>query len=354
MIALLFLSIYTGFSLWLLTGIWRLKAQPISADKGFFSIIIAAHNEEATIATLLEALVAQQYPQDNFEVILAADRCSDQTVPIAASFENKFTNFKIIQISETPESISPKKHALESAIAAAGFDRLLFLDADVCPTPQHLATIDRYFANDTAVVIGLMRYPESNNMGGVFLIFEKMISWGIAAASVGHRKPIISYGGNWAYRRDAFQQADGFGDTLQSLSGDDDLLLQKFAELGLGSAICLHPGGWVTTDPPLSFAHFLRQRRRHFSAGKRYRPLVQAGYFVFHLINLLLWTGPFFLSGGIAVLLMKLGIDVLLATYLGKRFDIRLSAAKIPFYSFIFMLYNTLIGPLGHLGKIRW
>ena len=354
MIALCLLMIYAGFIFWLLTGILRIRTFAGGNTAGKFSVIIAAHNEEKNIGELLTILATQEYPLENVEVLLAADRCSDNTSEIASSFRDQIPNLKIIDIQTVPEGCSPKKHALATAISAASFDRLLFLDADVRPTLRHLATMDNYFAHGNNVVISLMRYPAPINLADAFLIFEKLVSWGIAAASTGHKKPIISYGGNWAYSRSAFSEAGGFGETMFSLSGDDDLLLQRFADNRQPVAICMNPDGWVETEAPASFKHFLRQRRRHFSAGKHYRPTVQAGYFVFHAVNLLLWISPLFVSAGFAVLLIKLGIDILLGTFLGQRFRISLSPWTIPIHSMLYMLYNTLVGPLGHLGKIRW
>ena len=344
------------FQIWLWRGMRKLSQQSPKKTRPSspVSVIIAAHNEEQSLPELLRILSEQTLPNNQFEIILAVDRCTDATVQIARSFQQQLPNLRIIDISSTPKNISPKKNALQLAINDATFSRLVFLDADVLPTRNHLQTMQQFFYDGSAAIVSLMRLRQPKNVWENFLVFEKLISWCIAAAGVGFGKPVISYGGNWAYTRDAFEQVGGFGSIIDSLSGDDDLLLQKFGSAGLPIAFCSDPNGWVTMEPPESFAHFLRQRRRHFSAGKRYSTSLQTGYFFYHASNLGIWLSPLFHFPAIALLIAKLLIDGYLLHRGGKRFRVSLSAAKQLLFNFGYLVYNTLVGPLGHIGKIRW
>lgn len=360
---LLAFAVYLYFLIWALRGLQRLAAKSLPfaqaplqnhAEPLPFSVIIAAHNEAGSIARCLEKLTRQNYPAGLYEIIVAADRCTDETVALARAFQQEFPRLKILEISAAPPGVSPKKHALARAIAVAEYERLLFLDADVVPTENHLRAMNRYFAEGAAAVVGLMKFFPPQNLWQKFLVFEKLVSWCIAGAGIGWERPLIAYGGNWGYTKSAFRQINGFAGIESSLGGDDDLLLQKMGEQNLPVQMCLEPQGWIRTAPPESFRQFLRQRRRHFSAGKRYRFSLQAGYFLFHAANLALWLGGLFYWPGLLLLLLKLAGDALAIRQGQKLFREEFSLPATLGFDFLYLIYNTLIGPLGHIGKVKW
>ena len=355
-IAAIALLVQFYFHFWLRSGLKKSSQQPLNRlnHPPFLSVIIAAHNEEKNIAKLLTALSAQSLSGENFEVILACDRCSDATIPIAEQHRAVLPNLQIIAIADVPQGVSPKKYALQQAVAKASSPYFVFLDADVLPGSNHLKTFQSFFQSGYDVVVSLMRFREPKNIWQAFLVFEKWVSWCIAGASIGHGKPIISYGGNWGYTRPAFEKVGGFREIFSSLSGDDDLLLQKFGKAGLSIAFCTNPEGWVEMDFPSSLKHFLRQRRRHFSAGKKYQPAVKAGYLWYHASNLLLWISPIFNPLNAAFLFAKIGLDVAAFRQTAPLFQVSFSIARQLLFNALYVCYNTLIGPLGHIGKIRW
>jgi len=73
----------------LLTALWGWRA-PKPARPGRrqqrFRVVIPAHNEEKVIWGLLAELSVQEYPKDNYEVWVLADRCTDHTARVAAEF----------------------------------------------------------------------------------------------------------------------------------------------------------------------------------------------------------------------------------------------------------------------------
>ena len=348
--------LYLYFLFWTGNGLTRLlkRNRPDNRIRRSYSLIVPVHNEGANLRTCLPALIAQDYPSELYEIIVVADRCSDDTAAIARSFREQFANLTVLEVWDTPAGVAPKKHALARAIRHARHARLVFIDSDVRVAPAHLTVFNRYFEDDTAALVSLMKLDPPQHFWQQFLVFEKLISWMIAAAAVGYRRPIISYGGNWAYTLPAFQAVRGFSAIETSLSGDDDLLLQQISRAGLPVQFCLLPDGWTRMPFPGSFRHFLRQRRRHFSAGKRYRRSVQAGYLGFHSANLLLWAGIFLGPAGWVFLGLKLLGDWLLLRRGKAIFHEQFPAYRFPLFNFLFMVYNTLIGPLGHVGRIRW
>lgn len=360
MAVLLFSLAFLGY-LYFIGWIWRGCGQvqqqqpsPGEVTPLKFSVIIAAHNEAENLPRLLEALHRQNYPREDVEVIVAADRCEDDTEAVANSFKDRFPNLRIISIHAIPPGVSPKKHVIQTAIHQAAYEYLLFLDADVVPTENHLRTYCQYFNSGAAAVVSLMKFYPPQSRFQKFLVYEKLVSWCIAGAGIGHRRPIMAYGGNWGYTRSAFEAVGGFEGILHSLSGDDDLLVQKMGNQRLPVAFCLDEGGWIRTAAPATFRQFLRQRRRHFSAGKKYRPAVQIAYFCYHLLNLFLWTGWLFYLPGLGFLAAKLLADTLLLRRGMKMFDEHFNPGEMVIFNGLYMLYTTVVGPLGHVGRVRW
>ncbi|HQV32671.1 MAG TPA: glycosyltransferase [Calditrichia bacterium] len=349
-------ALYGYWLWWLFAGLRRLDAQrPANTIQHPYSVIIAAHNEEPNLARVLGSLVAQNYPPTLMEIIVVADRCEDDTAAVARTFQREKVSLHLVEIETVAPGIPPKKNALQAGLARASFHRFLMLDADITLSHNFLATVNKQFEAGVCASVGLAVPHPRDSFWQRFLGFEKMISWCVAGSAIGWGSPILAYGSNWGYTREALEAVGGFRDIMQSLSGDDDLLVQKFGQLpGQRVTMCLNPDGWVYTDMPGNLSSFIRQRRRHFSAGKYYPPAVQLGYGLYHAANLLLWILWIFYPPAIWGLLLKLAGDFVLIRRAGVLFYQRCSLPDFFFFNGLFVLYNSLVGPLGHIGKIRW
>lgn len=355
-LSLLSFIINISYLIWIYRGLKKIEDPFFSKNSMIrsYSVIIAAHNEEDNISSCLINLINQNYPKSNYEIIIIADRCTDNTIQLVNQFKNKFTNLRLIEIHDVPTGLSSKKYALNTAIKEAEYDYFVFLDADVVPTEDHLKIINECFNDDVQVVVSLMKLKLQDKFWQNFLRYERLCNWAVAAGSIGNQTPIISYGGNWAYTRQDFDQVNGFEGIFQSLGGDDDLLLQKFGKKNLKVWLCTNPDGWVETHAPDSFQNFLQQRRRHSAAGKYYHFKFKIGYFLFHISNLILWIiWPFFFPAFI-LLGLKIFINTKLLKLSGKIFKEHLNKYLIVIYEFLFLLYSEFVGILGLLGKIRW
>jgi cellulose synthase/poly-beta-1,6-N-acetylglucosamine synthase-like glycosyltransferase len=353
-LVLFFINIYYLF--WIYRGLKKVEnSNPaINPNIHSFSIIIAAHNEADNISKCLEGLINQNFPKTNYEIIVIAERCTDRTIQLVNQFKPKFSNLELIEVNDELDGISPKKYALNKGIEKANYDHLVFLDADVIPTPNHLKIINQYFNGDTQIVVSLMKLSLQNNFCQEFLRYERLCNWAVATGGIGNRTPVISYGGNWAYTRQAFNQVNGFEGIFHPLGGDDDLLLQKFGKAKLKVCFCTNPEGWVTTAAPNSFQEFLQQRKRHIAAGKYYQLKFKSGYFLYHVTNLLLWIMWIFFLPALILLGLKIFTNVVLIAYSTKIFKERINKFRVIIFEFIFLLYNGVIGALGFLGRAKW
>ncbi len=103
------------------------------------TVIVAAHDEAATIGRCLEHLLAQTYP--DLQIIVANDRSRDDTGQIVRDIARTHTNVRCIDIPDLPDGWLGKTHALSVAAEHAGGDYLLFVDSDVSLHPATLATV---------------------------------------------------------------------------------------------------------------------------------------------------------------------------------------------------------------------
>lgn len=112
-----------------------------AAAEPALSVVIAARNEEAYIDRCLQALLAQQDVRTGpVEVIVAANACTDATVPRARAHAPAFTarGWRLVVLDLAQGG---KLGALAAGEAAAGGRALAYLDADVLCDPPLFAQL---------------------------------------------------------------------------------------------------------------------------------------------------------------------------------------------------------------------
>lgn len=130
------------------------------------SVIIPSYNEENYIAACLDALVAQtDLPAGHgMQIIVAANGCKDQTVPIAKqkqpSLEAAGFTVNVLDIAR-----GNKMNALNEAEAIAQFDMRAYLDADVIVGPRMLHDLHEILSEDTPIYAsGTLVIPRPDNI----------------------------------------------------------------------------------------------------------------------------------------------------------------------------------------------
>lgn len=114
----------------------------VSPSQRRFAILVPAHDEEAVIGKTLKYLLALEYPQSQFDIIVIADNCSDSTASIARSAR--------VNVFERIDSVNTGKgHALRwclDRLSEQGkiFDAFVFIDADTLASPNLLSVMDAH------------------------------------------------------------------------------------------------------------------------------------------------------------------------------------------------------------------
>jgi chlorobactene glucosyltransferase len=103
------------------------------------SVLIPARDEAARIPACLEGLARQAYRR--FEVIVLDDHSSDGTVAVAQSYAARLPALEVVPSAALPAGWAGKCWACWQAAGHARGEWLLFLDADVMPKPDLLASL---------------------------------------------------------------------------------------------------------------------------------------------------------------------------------------------------------------------
>jgi chlorobactene glucosyltransferase len=101
------------------------------------SVLVPARNEEANIATCIESLMQQDYP--NFEIMVLDDNSTDRTSAIVQGLTAKDPRVKLLHGEQLPEGWAGKPHACHQLAQYARGSWLLFTDADTKHAPSMLS-----------------------------------------------------------------------------------------------------------------------------------------------------------------------------------------------------------------------
>ncbi len=231
MILFFFVSsfLYLCFVLFFFGGIFRLSSKTYKEIQNI-SVIIAARNEEKYLPELLKILQKQNYPKENFEVIVVDDRSKDSTFQVTKDFQKTFPNLTLIQIEKESDNLFGKKNAINSAIKRAKFEILAFTDADCLPTKNWLKSINLFFTEEIDFLAGFSPLITQSKLLSKLKNLERASIFAITAGSFGWNWAITCTGRNMIYRKSIFEKIHGFKGIGHLKSGDDDLLLQKMSK----------------------------------------------------------------------------------------------------------------------------
>ena len=361
---------YCVVILLLVVGLGRVRFKK-SGLRPSVSVIVAARDEEETIGSLLEQLVRQTYP--SFEIIIINDRSKDRTAEVVASFQQSHPNLRRIDVAASRAGMPAKKNALAHGIAASRGEILCFTDADCLPPAGWITELVSAFDEEVGLVAGYSPYDASlvTMVPGSATLLKRLLYWFIeyeefkgavwSAGTIGLQKGWLCTGRSLAYRRSVYDQVGGYERIKHSISWDDDLFLQLVRrETAWKIRYVTDPNSFVRTPPPATFGAFLGQRTRHFSAGKYFSLPMKIFFFLFHAANLALLVcaiGTLALGGPSLPLWLfgtKIVVDLLLFSVAAPTFRQLRFAPSFLLGEILYILYNTLIGPLGFLKSFEW
>ena len=139
----------TGY-LFVLTVRSRKAEPPVhGVPRARFAVVVPAHNEEAGIADTVKSLLAVDYPRDQFEVVVVADNCTDDTAGRASAAGATV----MVRVDEERRGKGfALAHAFEKIIQDGRTDAVVVIDADTVVSPNLLRAFDARLATGAGAV----------------------------------------------------------------------------------------------------------------------------------------------------------------------------------------------------------
>jgi len=182
----------------------------------FISVVIPAYNEAKYIGDCLEALQAQTYPPQQFEIIVVDNGSSDDTARLARAYGARV-------VTELKKGVAL---ARQRGFREARGPIIASTDADTCVPPWWLERIAVNFARDQGLggVCGPVYFADGRPHERLLMRYP--LTWAMNMANRLGRTWWV--GNNFAVRSDVFWQVGGFsGFDNAGLAGEDIYLAQQ-------------------------------------------------------------------------------------------------------------------------------
>jgi biofilm PGA synthesis N-glycosyltransferase PgaC len=360
----------------LLSSILLDRPPPLHYDVEFptVTLLIAAYNEQASIAETLDYALRTNYPE-RFEIVVADDGSSDFTREIVAEYAARDPRVRLLTVEH-----GGKANTLNAALATVTTPLVATLDADTLLMPYSLRrAVMRMLASppDTVAVAGavLVRNSREN-------LLTRAQEWdyflGIATVKRGQallQGTLVAQGAFSVYDTVALKLIGGWPNRI----GEDIVLTWRML-LGGGRSV-FEPTAVAFTEAPSSWRAFIRQRRRwargmieglrdhgvgmikqlnfysHSVAGNFLFPLLDATFTLAFIPGVVLAaTGDFAIVGPMTLIVLPINALLGGVMYLHQRrvfevvnLSVRKNRRGLLFY---FFCYQFLMSPISLAGYL--
>lgn len=236
------------------------------------SVIICARDESRNLSERLPSVLEQRYPI-NHEVLVINDNSYDDTKFVLDRFTNDYPQLKPVELVQEAKLIIGKKFPLSVGIKTARYDTLVLTDADCTPaSPEWIKNVQNAYQPGTEVVLGYGPYEKKPGMLNRIIRFEtfhtalQYLSYAQAGL------PYMGVGRNLSYKKDLFFRNKGFAGHNQIPSGDDDLFINAVATKQ-NTRVVLDASSFVYSPPKTTWGDWLRQKQRHYTTSRYYKPI---------------------------------------------------------------------------------
>jgi glycosyltransferase involved in cell wall biosynthesis len=235
------------------------------------SVVVCARDEAANLADNLPGILVQNY-RTTHEVVLVNDNSQDETRYLLEGLHKQFRHLNVVELKQEAKLIPGKKFPLSMGIKSAKHEVVLLTDADCVPASEFwIQKMQEPFREGIEIVLGYGAYHKKKGFLNKLIRFEtfhtaiQYLSYALAGT------PYMGVGRNLAYKKGLFYRLKGFSSHNHIPGGDDDLFINMAANAH-NTAIVIDPDSHTLSKPHRNFAGWFRQKTRHYSVAKFYKP----------------------------------------------------------------------------------
>jgi glycosyltransferase involved in cell wall biosynthesis len=220
-------------------------------------------------------------------VIVVNHNSQDDTRFILEEFKKNHKELQSVNLEQEAKGIYGKKYPLSIGIKEAKYEILLLTDADCQPgSPHWMKRMQDGYLEETDIVLGFGSYYKRPGLLNALIRFEtfqtglQYLSYALAGL------PYMGVGRNLSYKKKLFIDHKGFSFMNHLTGGDDDLFVNKWAT-AQNTEVVVHPEAFTYSEPKKTFGHWIRQKNRHYTTARYYKPLHKFLLTLFHITQFL-------------------------------------------------------------------
>lgn len=356
---IIIIGTYCIFLVLLLIGWRKALDSPASGEPGevALTVVVPARDEAANIITLLASIQKQTF--SNFEVIVVDDHSTDGTGAAVSEFARRVSWLKLITLQE----MRGKKQAITAGVGASSCCVVVTTDADCIVPPEWLHRVALAFNNPhVRMAFGAVRMDgntlfhrlQAMEFSPLILTGAATLAWGV---------PTMCNGANLAFRKDVFQEVQGYEGNLHLASGDDEFLMRKVhGRYPDGVSFLADSAAVVSTRPQPTMRALLLQRLRwaakwhaHSGAGSMtvalYTVLVHVTWLAAPLLVL---AGVIEPSVYVAAGVLKITGELVLLMTAMRFLKMRWHWGSFVLLQVFYSLYVLVVGIGANLLTVKW
>lgn len=315
------------------------------------SVIIIARNEENNIVACLNSILSNNFPIEQFEIIVVDDHSEDQTVQKIQNL--KVRNITILSLADyvgSQKINAFKKTGIKYALQHVKNDFIMHTDAD-CIVPENWLKKTAYnFEQGIKLQAAPISFTPINSFLDWFQQLDMYTLMASTNAGIKSKNWYLANGANLAYQHSSLP-ANVYSESNEFASGDDVYLINQMANHT--DQIYFEPGLIVKTTPVENLKHFIRQRirwagkNRSLGKGKMKNILiipVLANLWIFILLFFLPFMPKLAIISITVYLLLKAMIDYILLHYMQKQLNPSEGIHGFLLAFFCYPVYMNVIG----------
>ncbi|MDB5255868.1 MAG: ycdQ [Chitinophagaceae bacterium] len=289
------------------------------------SVLIAARNEEDNIIRCLQALVEQDYPVSNIQILVGDDDSDDNTAALVREFIVKHPHIELVSIVPSALSnLKGKPNVLAALFKKVTGEFAFITDADIAVNPNWIKGMLLGLQREGADAASGTTFVAHQNSFHLFQTIEWMEALGFLYTADQLHLQVTAVGNNMVISKAAYDAIGGYEAIPFSVTEDLDLYL-ALKKKNYVHRLFLGPEALVWTKPLDNIKALFKQRKRWLKGVER-TPLLCQFYLGVHSVFALFIIALCFFN-------LSLGIGLFVLTFITHiiRVQLMCRATGVPF-----------------------